>query len=46
MIAAAEEAFTAWKEADVLAQQAGPLLGALNEDPTRPITELLDLDDQ
>ena len=36
----------AWHEADTLALRAGWVLGALYDDPTRPLSDLLDLNDQ
>ena len=44
-IAAVAESHDAWQEADTLARHAGRVLGAFDYDPTRPLSDLLDLDD-
>lgn len=43
-ISAVAEARSAWQEADFLARQAGPVLAALNADPTTLLSDLVNLD--
>ncbi len=43
-LAAVAEARSAWLEADVLAEHAGPMLRALAADPTTLLSDLLELD--
>jgi hypothetical protein len=44
-IAAVAESHDVWQEADTFARHAGPVLGAFYDDPARPLSDLLDLDD-
>ena len=44
-ITAVAESRATWQQSDALAQHAGLVLGALDADPTTPLSDLLDLDD-
>jgi hypothetical protein len=41
-ISAVADSRSAWQEADVLARNAGPILGAVNADPSTLLSDLLD----
>jgi hypothetical protein len=43
-VASVAESRVAWQESDTLSRNAGSVLGALSADPTRPLSDLLDLE--